>query len=79
MVIKLNDTTLWSRLGAHSRAPRYAYAITFISNLSIATISDIRIQVGKFGNLTPVADLVPTCMPVGVAVVVAAVLWQWRW
>ncbi len=62
MVIKLDDATLWSRLGAHSRAPRSAYAINFISNLSLATISDIRVQVGLFGNLPPVADLVPTCL-----------------
>lgn len=60
LVITLEDLAQWARLGATTRAPRYAVAAKFKPRLSETRILKIETQVGRTGVLTPVAHLEPT-------------------
>ena len=59
MVIKVNDMEIQSKLGEDAKSPNWAIAFKFEPEQEETIIIDIRIQVGKFGTLTPVADLEP--------------------
>jgi len=59
LVITLEDLSLWTRLGATARAPRYAVAVKFKPRLAQTRVRAIEIQVGRTGVLTPVARLEP--------------------
>lgn len=59
LVIKYNRLALREELGYTSKHPRWAISYKFSSQDAITTIRDIVIQVGKTGQLTPVAELVP--------------------
>lgn len=60
IVVKVNDKTLWPRLGFTAKAPRYAVAFKFPAQQVTSQILDITVQVGRTGALTPVAVLKPT-------------------
>ncbi len=59
IVYKINDFTLQKRLGFVANAPRWAVAHKFSSNKAISEITDIDIQIGRTGALTPVAKIKP--------------------
>jgi DNA ligase (NAD+) len=59
LVITVDDLSLWPRLGATSRAPRYAVAAKFKPRAVMTRVLAIEVQVGRTGALTPVARLEP--------------------
>lgn len=59
MVIKVNNLKQQQTLGADAKSPRWALAYKFEPEQEQTVIKQIRVQVGKFGTLTPVADLEP--------------------
>ena len=59
LVVTIEDLSLWLRLGATARAPRYAVAGKFKPRLAETRVQKIEIQVGRTGVLTPVARLEP--------------------
>ena len=59
LVYKVNDTSLQTRLGNVSNAPRWATAHKFSAKSSYSQILNIEIQIGRTGALTPVAKIKP--------------------
>ena len=59
IVIKVNRTELWRRLGFTGKAPRWAIAYKYAARAGVTKIEDIVPQVGRTGKLTPVAWLAP--------------------
>ncbi len=59
MVVKIDDFALQNRLGQIAKSPRWAIAYKFPAEERITQILDIKVQVGRTGTLTPVAELDP--------------------
>jgi DNA ligase (NAD+) len=59
MVIKVNRFDQQDILGATGRAPRWCISYKFAAEQAETTVESIDVQVGKSGNLTPVANLTP--------------------
>ena len=59
VVYKVNNFNLQKRLGFAANAPRWAIAHKFSANSSISEITNIEIQIGRTGALTPVAKIKP--------------------
>ncbi len=59
VVLKLDDLDLQASAGATARSPRWALAYKFPSEQATTRVRQIRIQVGRTGALTPVAELDP--------------------
>ena len=59
IVVNVNDNHLFERLGVAGKSPRGARAFKFSPKQATTRISDIKIQVGRTGALTPVAVLEP--------------------
>ncbi len=59
LVLKVNDFQQRERLGSTSKSPRWTIAYKFEKYEASTRLLDIRVQVGKTGTITPVADLQP--------------------
>ena len=59
VVVKVDDFARQAELGFTARAPRWAIAFKFPPEERRTVLRDIRIQVGRTGVLTPVADFDP--------------------
>jgi DNA ligase (NAD+) len=59
VVIKANDYDVREKLGTRQRSPRWAIAWKFAQKKEITRLTDIVVQVGRTGKLTPVALLEP--------------------
>jgi DNA ligase (NAD+) len=59
LVLKVNDFAQRERLGTTSKSPRWLIAFKFEKYEAKTRLLDIRVQVGKTGAITPVADLKP--------------------
>lgn len=57
IVIKLNNTQLWERLGSTAKSPRWATAYKFKAERKETKLISIEYQVGRTGVITPVANL----------------------
>lgn len=57
VVYKINDLALQKRLGFAGKAPRFAVAYKFPAFLATTKIKDIKLQVGRTGSITPIAEL----------------------
>ena len=59
VVVKLDDLSQQRRLGATSRAPRWAVAYKYPPEEAQTTLVDIRVNVGRTGRVTPFAFMTP--------------------
>jgi DNA ligase (NAD+) len=59
MVIKVNSLELHDKLGSTSKAPRWVISYKYHPEEIPTKIEAIKVQVGKTGTLTPVAQLIP--------------------
>ncbi|WP_279107407.1 NAD-dependent DNA ligase LigA [Gordonia paraffinivorans] len=59
IVVKVDDFTIQRRLGATSRAPRWAIAYKYPPEEATTKLRDIQVGVGRTGRVTPFAVLEP--------------------
>lgn len=59
IVVILNDDKVFGRAGAVGKAPRAAVAYKFSPKEAATRVKDIKVQVGRTGALTPVAEFEP--------------------
>ncbi len=59
IVIKVDPLKYWPLLGTTGKSPRWAVAYKFAPLQATTRIREIRVQVGRTGILTPVAELEP--------------------
>ncbi|MGH3870226.1 MAG: NAD-dependent DNA ligase LigA [Pseudonocardiaceae bacterium] len=59
VVVKIDEVPAQRRLGATSRAPRWAIAVKYPPEEAVTTLLDIRVNVGRTGRVTPFAFMEP--------------------
>ena len=75
MVVKVNSRSLQQELGEKSRTPRWAIACKFPARQEETILESVRLQVGRTGAVTPVANLRP--VNVSGVIVSSASLHNW--
>jgi len=59
VVVKVNDRSLWKKLGNTAKSPKWAIAFKYPPEEKLSRVKDIVISVGRTGALTPTAILDP--------------------
>lgn len=59
VVVNVNDNSLFQKLGVVGKSPRGIRAFKFSPRQSTTQVLDIKVQVGRTGAITPVANLKP--------------------
>jgi len=59
LVFKVNDFAQREELGARSKSPRWLVAYKWELYEAVTKLNEIRVQIGKTGAITPVAELEP--------------------
>jgi DNA ligase (NAD+) len=59
LVLKVDSFALQAALGERSRSPRWAIALKFDAEQCVTSVTDVRLHVGRFGTVTPVASVAP--------------------
>jgi DNA ligase (NAD+) len=62
MVVKVDSAAQRARLGSTSKSPRWAIAFKYPAQLARTKLTNITVQVGKTGTLTPVAEMEPVAL-----------------
>lgn len=75
MVVKVNNRSIQQELGEKSRTPRWAIAAKFPARQEQTVLESVRLQVGRTGAITPVANLRP--VNVSGVIVSSASLHNW--
>ena len=68
LVVKLDRFDQRRRLGATSKVPKWAKAYKFEAEQGITKLSNVAFEIGKFGELTPVAEFDPPVQLAGTQV-----------
>jgi DNA ligase (NAD+) len=61
-VIKVDSLDMQRRLGRTAKAPRWGLAFKFAAAEAVTRLTDITLQVGRTGVITPVAELEPVAL-----------------
>jgi DNA ligase (NAD+) len=59
VVVKVDSLSQQTRLGMIAKSPRWAIAFKFAARQENTVLREIRLQVGRIGTITPVAELEP--------------------
>lgn len=59
LVVKVNSIAAQNKLGSTNKHPRWAAAFKYEAEEAETVVQDIRVQVGRTGAITPVAELTP--------------------
>ena len=59
LVVKVDDFALRQRMGATAKVPRWVKAYKFEAEQAQSKLGSVEFSVGKFGELTPIAEFAP--------------------
>lgn len=59
LVVKVNDISVWEKLGLTAHHPRYAIAYKFPSEMATTKVESVEYSVWRTWTITPVANLTP--------------------
>jgi DNA ligase (NAD+) len=59
LVLKVDSFALQAALGERSSSPRWAIALKFDAEQCVTSVTDVHLQIGRFGTVTPVASVAP--------------------